>query len=37
VPPDSMYFSAFSRAQSDVLGSYSPESGMSASLGRLPG
>jgi len=28
VPPDDMYNSAFSRAQSDVLGSYSPVSGM---------
>lgn len=28
VPPDSMYFSACSRAQSEVLGSYSPVSGM---------
>jgi hypothetical protein len=27
-----MYFSAFSRAQSDVLGSYSPEIGMSISV-----
>src|ERR1700712_4549588 len=27
-PPDAMYVSAFSRAQSDVLGSYSPVSGI---------
>ena len=30
VPPDCMYNSAFSRAQSDVLGSYSPVSGISS-------
>jgi len=32
-----MYFSAFSRAQSDVLGAYSPDKGMAQDYALGPG